>query len=333
MSKSTKEVKHNKATDKAGLSFNVNVTRNWLKKQLVLGGETMPKIRGAHIGLTAIVESLLMNIFNLVNAHLPKEKSSLYKVTLPALAYPLQLDTDFAILFKEHIANFQKSQDVNYSDSFCVSKSAMNTYIEKQYGDNIQLDPKAYNLLTYLLLTYSVNITRTAQYLMRYAGKKTIEAEAFKTAVLIHTPETISNTIIMKLDDAMKNNVDIEKDSDGESDGEEDSDKKTKKKTSKEKDEDHEDEPVSDSEDDKASKKSAKKSTKEVSEDEESDNEADKNDSDNDSEDEPVVETKKSGKKNSKKEKKPESEDSDSEHEEKEKETKKKKKAPKAKKE
>ena len=84
-SKDTKSSVHNKATDEAGLSFNVNTTKKWLKKQFEVVGLDMPKFHAAHVGLTAVVESLLSSILSHVNSHLPKEKSSLYKITLPSL--------------------------------------------------------------------------------------------------------------------------------------------------------------------------------------------------------------------------------------------------------
>ncbi len=263
----TKDVKskHNAATDKAGLSFNVNTTRNWIKKQFDVLGIEIPKFHGAHIALTAIIESLLQNVITHVNSQLPKEKSSLYKITLPALSYPLQLDTDYSKLFKDNIATFDV--DTNYTEQFWMTKYDINYFIECQFGNNIQIEPKAYNLLSYLLLKYAVTLTKTAHYLMTYAGKRTMNPKAFKIAVQIHTPETIANTIIMKLDDAISNFTD-----DGEGDEEENDDDKESKKSTKE-------------------SKDKKKVAKEVSSDSE-DSASDNSDSDSESESESEPEEK-----------------------------------------
>ncbi len=294
--KDTKDVKskHNQATDKAGLSFNVNTTKNWMKKQFEVVGIDHPKFHGAHVGLTAIVESLLMSVLNHVNSHLPKDKSSLYKITLPALSVPLQLDVDFAKLFKDSVASFDV--DTNYTEQFWMSKSDVNSFIESHFGDNIQLEAKAYNMLCYLLLKYAVTITKTSHHLMTYAGKKTLEPKALRAAVLIHTPDTVSNTIIMKLDDAISQFSESGEDED-EGEGNEESSDKSKKnpKESKKKEVSESDE---ESEDEKSTKKSSKgkKEVKEVS-DSESEEESDE---DSESEEKPAP--KKSSKKTAEKE-------------------------------
>jgi hypothetical protein len=258
------KVKHNQATDKAGLSFNVNTTKNWIKKQMEVQDLEMPKFHGAHVGLTAIIESLLMSILNHVNSQLPKDKSSLYKITLPVLSYNLQLDDNFGKLFRESFSTYDA--DTNYAEHFWMSKSDVTSFIESHWSDNIQLDVKAYNQLAYLLMRYAIVITKTAYHMMSYAGKKTLEPKALRTAVLIHTPETIANSILIKLDDAVKNT----ESEDGEED---DSEEKEEKKSSK---------------DSKESKDSKKKSTaKEVSE---SDDESD-DDSDSDKDEESEAES------------------------------------------
>ncbi len=238
--------KHNAATDKAGLSFNVNTTKNWIKKQFDVVGMETPKFHGAHVALTAVVESLLMSVLSHVNSHLPKDKSSLYKITLPALSYPLQLDSDYSKLFKDSFTTFDG--DTNYTDQFWMSKSDVNSFIESHFGDNIQLEAKAYNMLSYLLLKYAVQLTRTSGHLMTYAGKKTLEPKAIRTAVLIHTPETVANTIVMKLDDAVKNSSESDEGDDDEEQEEVEAKKSSKKQAPKEVSESDESEEESESE-------------------------------------------------------------------------------------
>ena len=198
------KVKHNQATNKAGLSFNVNTTKNWIKKQMeVQDVEVMPKFSGAHVALTAVIESLLMSVIGHVNSQLPKDKSSLYKITLPVLSYNLQLDDNFGKLFRDSFSTYDA--DTNYGESFWISKNDITTFIESHWSDNIQLDAKAYNQLAYLLMRYAIVIIKTSYYLMCYAGKKTLEPKSLRSSVLIHTPQTIANTILIKLDDAVKN--------------------------------------------------------------------------------------------------------------------------------
>ena len=265
--KEVKEVKertkHNAATEKAGLSFNVNTTKAWIKRHIESSGHSQPKFHGAHIGLTAVMESLLMSILNLINSQLPKDKSSLYKITLPVLSYSLQTDDDYSRIFKPYLSSYDN--DMNYSDQFWMSRPNVNSFIESHYGDNIQLEPRAYNMLAYCMLKYAGLLIRTSHSLMTYAGKKTLEPKAIRASVLIHTPDTIANSIVMKLDDAVKN-------------------------TSSEDDEDESDEV-------KDSSSSKKQDAKEVSE-SESDAESDDDQSDSESEpDEKPAKGKKTGEK------------------------------------
>ena len=291
-SKDVKEpkVKHNQATNKAGLSFNVNTTKNWIKKQMeVQDVEVMPKFSGAHVALTAIIESLLMSVIGHVNSQLPKDKSSLYKITLPVLSYNLQLDDNFGKLFRDSFSTYDA--DTNYGESFWISKNDITTFIESHWSDNIQLDVKAYNQLAYLLMRYAIVIIKTSYYLMSYAGKKTLEPKSLRASVLIHTPQTIANTILIKLDDAVKNTPTEDVDAD-ENDSKGGNKKKSTKKVSKEEDgedgedgeddeddeEGEEDEEEDDDKDDdneeeenKSSKESKKKVIKKESDDDESD--------------------------------------------------------------
>ena len=223
--------KHNAATDKAGLSFNVNTTKVWIKKQIEVSGHDQPKFHGAHIALTAVMESLLMSTLSLINSQLPKDKSSLYKITLPVLSYSLQTDDDYSRIFKQYLSTYDN--DMNYAEQFWMSRSDVNSFIESHFGDNIQLESRAYNMLAYCMLKYAGLLTRTAFHLMSYAGKKTLEPKAIRASVQIHTPETIANTIVMKLDDAVKNTSEDDDEGEGESDEVKES-KTTKKQVAKE---------------------------------------------------------------------------------------------------
>lgn len=280
------KVKHNQATNKAGLSFNVNTTKNWIKKQMeVQDVEVMPKFSGAHVALTAIIESLLMSVIGHVNSQLPKDKSSLYKITLPVLSYNLQLDDNFGKLFRDSFSTYDG--DTNYGESFWISKNDITTFIESHWSDNIQLDVKAYNQLAYLLMRYAIVIIKTSYYLMSYAGKKTLEPKSLRAAVLIHTPQTIANTILIKLDDAVKNTPteDVDAEENDSNEKEENKSKggkkKSTKKVSKEEEEEEEDDDKDEDdeendsdkeeEENKSSKESKKKVIKKESDDDESD--------------------------------------------------------------
>ena len=276
-SKEPKEVKerskHNAATDKAGLSFNVNTTKAWIKKQIEIYGHNQPKFHGAHIALTAVMESLLMSTLSLINSQLPKDKSSLYQITLPVLSYALQTDDDYSRIFKSYLSSYDS--DINYAEQFWMSRTNINSFIESHFGDNIQLESRAYNMLAYCMLKYASLLTRTSFHLMSYANKKTLEPKAVRASVQIHTPETIANTIIMKLDDAIKNTS-----------------------------EDDEDEVDTDEVKDTKSSSSKTQIEKEVSDSDESEKEDSESEEESESEEKPVAKSKKVIEKEDKEDKK-----------------------------
>ena len=259
---SSKEVvkdsrKRNQATEKAGLSFNVNSSKTWIKKQFEGLDLEVPKFSGAHIALTAIIESLLMDIIKFTNSKLSKSKTFETNITSDALSYPLQLDVNYAKLFKENISAF--NPETNYTEQFWISRNDVDDLIQSTFGDGIHLDAKAFNLLAYLLVKYASTITRTSQHLIAFANKKTFDPKALRTAVLIHTPESISNTLITKLEEAVSNHPDEE-----ETTKVDNKKSVTKKQIAKkdDSDDDSESESDSDSEDEKPIQKKTNAKTK-----------------------------------------------------------------------
>lgn len=277
----------NNATIKAGLSFNVNETKRWLKKQFEINDQEVPLIRGAHIALTAIVESMISNILSVVVSNLPKEKSGLYAISRPSISYTMQLDADYRSMFWRFIETY--NPDTNYGDQFWISQNFIMKYIEKIHGDNIKLDNKGYNFLAYLLLNYCVTITRSATIIMSTLEKKSIDHKLFKCAVKIHTAEALINSIFMKVDDATKVLGEGEEE-DGEGDAEEDNHDEEEDKSSKKA------KSTKESKDTKDTKKKDKKIVEESDSDDDSDDDND-NDDDNDSDDESEEEEKATKKK------------------------------------
>jgi hypothetical protein len=231
--------KTNQKTREAGLSFNVNSTKNWIKKQFTCQNLEIPKFRNSHVGLTAVIESLILNILHEVKSQIPKDKSSLYKITLPVLSYTMQLNDNYNKLFNYYFSKY--NSDMNYTDTFWITQKDIKNFIEHSMGDNIQLDAQAYNFLAFLLMTYSSKLVNTANSIIKYVKKSTLDAKAIRTAVEIHTPDNIANYIYPKFDEAITNNT--EEKSDDEGDKDDDNDTETvdkKKKNDKDKDDETE---------------------------------------------------------------------------------------------
>lgn len=249
----------NIATHDAGLTFNVNSFKQWMKEQfkiMVVGtpklktktkskakakadedgkekedtGEEnnddnekddddkkkskssespVPKLNGAHIALAAANEALCSYIIKETIVHVPKEKTGLYTLGRASLIVSAQLDTDLKRFFSNHLEVYDS--DTNFINQYCVpqkNKNSVEAFILKHFGGNVHLDNTGYNLLAYMLLKFSSQITKTAHALMMYAGRGMLEPNSIYTAVKIACPEGLSNNICMRIEDAIKNSGD-----------------------------------------------------------------------------------------------------------------------------
>lgn len=264
---------HNKATEAAGLHFNVNSTKKWMIKQIKVSDTKVPIFSKSHVALTAGIEGMINAILKAVVTRLPKEPSGLYNISRAAVMYAMQLDSDLALFFQRHLSGFDA--DTNYTEHFWIPQKEVTKYIEQIHGDNIKLDIKGYNLIAYLLLKFAVVVTKTAHYLMLFAKKNTINGSAIEYSIKINMQESLSNQIIMKLEDALKayeeddEEEDDEKESTTKATKDEKSDKKAKAKEESESEEssssddsDSESERESESEDEKSKKPAPKKKSK-----------------------------------------------------------------------
>jgi hypothetical protein len=235
---------HNKATTAAGLRFNVNDTKRWIKKQFKLDDkyyivdqkdeETIkkyPNISNGHIGLTAAVEAMNNSIIKSIVDRLPKEKSGLYSCNRATIINSIQLDNNLNPFFQKFLSAFDS--DVDYTAQLWISKKDISEYIDTVYSKNIMLDNTAYNLISYLLLRFAVVLVSTGFNLMSYANKKSIDYKSILYAVNIHLSDEVANYIIMRVEDAVGKSGDKDKKDDEDEDEEDSEDDEPKKKTDK----------------------------------------------------------------------------------------------------
>ena len=298
----------NMATFKANLSFNVNTFKQWLKGQF----EIMPplpakakakkpakdqkakddeedgeeektksdgklKINGAHIALAAANETLCNMIIKETISYLPKEKTGLYVLGRSSLTAALQMNNEMLSYYFQSMKTYDA--DTNFGKQYCVAREDIRKYVSKNFGENIDIDATGFNLLAYLLIKFSSQISKTACLVISYAKKTMLDAKSIYTAVKICCPDAIANPICMRIEDAVKNSG-------------EQKDEKEDKET-KETNDDKED-----NEDEKPSKgKKAKKKTDDDEEDEEEKKEEeDKEDEEDEQEEEEEKPKKKSAK-------------------------------------
>lgn len=229
-----------KLTQKAGLSFNVNSFRSWLKKyyeqnemyapkhkQSQKEGDEkahkedvpedhIPKFKGAHVALAASVEVLCHTILKETISQLNKGNSGLYDVSRPAIKYAVMFNDDLRFLFTRSLQSFK--QTMMYETQYCIPRKEMTRYIDTTFGKIINLDPKSYNLLAYLLLSFSMDIASNIFNMMVYANKRTLDFSVIIYALKNLCTGTLEHNIILKIEDAKK--LCNEDDDDDETEGE-----------------------------------------------------------------------------------------------------------------
>lgn len=196
----------NEATRKAGLVWNVNKFKDWIKEQFTsfgLDDDSHPKISHAHTALSAACEAMCTQIMNVAETNLKKEKSGLYNLSKAGIAYGIQFDSALNYTFYHSLCKFD--QDTDYRNQFCIPQADVSKFVEKKFSSsNIKLDGTGYNVLAYLLNAFSVRLTKTALEFMTCSKSKSLRPNQFLSAVRIHTQEPVTSLLVKKIEDAVK---------------------------------------------------------------------------------------------------------------------------------
>lgn len=239
-----------KLTQKTGLNFNVSSFKLWLKNYYTDNEkyvskpksskedeekahkddqkDHIPKFNGAHVALSAAVETLCQKIMKEVISHTPKDNSGLYNISYNSIRLVVALDNDLKYLFSRSIEIFTKN--MSYESSFCIPRKEMIRYIDSTFGKNIHLKPEAYNLLAYLLLRFSIDVANNIYNMMVYANKKTLDFSVVMYAVKNICTGSVEHDIILKIEDARKlyNEKDDEEDQKDDTKGQKTEEKQVK---------------------------------------------------------------------------------------------------------
>lgn len=210
-------------TQKANLNFNVNSFKTWLKKYYQQNEMNLPKVqkkdaenkseeqtgdmntitfKGAHVALAAAVEVLCKYILEETVKQLQKDTSGLYSVSRPAIKYAVSLNPELRHVFLRSLESFK--QDMMYVDQFCIPHKEMCRYVDNVFGKNIQIDHKAYNILSYLLLSFAMEVAKHSFNMMLYSGKRSLDFSVINYTVKNLCSGSLEHDITLKIEDAMK---------------------------------------------------------------------------------------------------------------------------------
>jgi hypothetical protein len=242
----------NEATRKSGLTFNVNKFREWVKRQFETFGikeDEYPKLTGAHIALSALIESMASVIVEACNVNATKEKSGLYNISAGTVGYSVQQNQALRETFLIALSKFDP--DTDYRTQFCIPKEDVVKFVETKLGSsNHKLESSGLNCLVYLLNAFAVRVTKTALKMMTVAKHKSLHYKHYTGAVEVHCHDNVAVLITKKIEDA--------KTLAGKGEDEADSDEKETKEDAKEEDE----EEVKEEKKESAKKESGKKEAK-----------------------------------------------------------------------
>lgn len=292
----------NKATTAAGLTFNVNSFRNWMKDQFadknqVINDEKeekkkpskndenkdgendkvkdktrdreLPKFNGGHIALTAAVEDMIKIIFTACESYMPKDKAGLFELNKEALISACNINDDMKKMFKSYLEYYDVNE--NYTTNYVISKDKFAAFIDKHFGKNIKLTMEGYNLLVFFLNKFAINVVKISKELLDYSGKRSIKDKTIISCVRLICTEAVSERISRRIQDSCKQIVnDDEKSSKDTKKNKKDNKNDDSKKKKKQRDEDENE----DDEDDENDKKKVRKQ-KDKDEDEDEEGETD----------------------------------------------------------
>lgn len=204
----------NKATYDAGLMFNVINFRKWMKLQFDINDDKIPIFAGGHIALTACIEEMIRLIINSSLDYLPKDNAGLYELTKSSILNGILMNNNLKYIFIQYINSYDEHE--NYTSNYPVKKQILINFIDKYFSKNIKLSNEGYNILSFLLTKFAVNITKNSKYLIYYAGKKSINYKTIMFAIKMFCPEFIINTLIRQIEDSCVISKDEELDDEDE---------------------------------------------------------------------------------------------------------------------
>ena len=247
--------KLNKLTAKANLNFNVNLFKKWIKQKLTddgklferetldenkkKTGETslhLPNLNLVHVAMTALNERLCQFILEKAIERTQKGKGGLYNIKYQDIMDVIKIESELRKNLFIYLDMYDST--LNYKDQYCVDEKCVRKYIDKVFGEHIDINNDAFNLLNYLLLKACVRVLDTAFVMITFAKKRSLNSNTILSSVNIHCCGTLEHLLKMRIEEAVAScgkddKDDLEEDNNTNEKEEEDNEKETKKEETK----------------------------------------------------------------------------------------------------
>jgi hypothetical protein len=206
MSDKTDKQGINKATDEAGLSFNVNTVKADMRKYYRDHDLCLKKIQGedkkvvyeipqfsqADVAVAALLQYICGVLVEEALKHVKKDKSHLRRIAPTHLYQAIQMNSELKTRFLVDLKHFAEETDVSYENNVPINDKELNAFVEKDFGKHVMLTPKAKNALYYFLLRTYVTTLTTSFYLLKFSGRGSLRPSAILTSVDIHFSDKIA---------------------------------------------------------------------------------------------------------------------------------------------
>jgi len=210
----------NKATAFAKLYFNVKSAHKWMNEYYTKytiekkkskddeGNESDGKVKilNSHYALTAADQVICLSLVNLASEKSKKATAGLYTITEENMLDNIKMNKDFNYTFGRFLDSYDSLG--NYSPQMGLSKKAVMEFIETYAfnggNTNINLDPRAFNLLMYIMLKNRILLAETAFQMILYAKKSSIDDRAILCAIKTIYTGQLGSTLYKKVEDVSK---------------------------------------------------------------------------------------------------------------------------------
>jgi hypothetical protein len=212
--------KRNKLTVKANLNFNVNLFKKWIKQKLMddgkmferetvdenknkTGEKTMhlPNLNLAHVAMTAFNEKLCQCILEKAIERTQKGKGGLYSIKYQDVIDIIKIDPELRRNLFVHLDVYDNT--LNYKDQYCIDEKCIRNYIDKVFGEHIDISNDAFNLLNYLLLKSCVRVLDTAFIMIVFAKRRSLNSNVILSSVDVHFCGTLLHLLKMRIEEAV----------------------------------------------------------------------------------------------------------------------------------
>lgn len=182
----------NKATQTAGLTFNVNTVKNKLKESYESQGVTTPMFSGGHTSMAATLQKTCELILRECVKRVGKDKSGVRQVNRESLQYAVLLHSGFKQYFLVQLDHFDPTQ--MYKDQVPVAQAEMDQVLEGVDKD-LSLTPRARNLLCFLLLKVFTDVAHTCSQMLEFSKKKSLDARCVMYGVSNRFPDSVASEL------------------------------------------------------------------------------------------------------------------------------------------